>query len=140
MDRRYCRLWTLVVIGVAGVMFAGCATTGPRAAKTGKAAEIRKTKITRLDDLPQHTYPISGTVTEMVKSDEQVAELARQVRANIEADLEKYEIDDEATVQRMYSKLLSIDLLEGRYDDALVHGRLASASGGLPHPRRPLQP
>ena len=88
MDRRYRKLWTLVVVGVVGAMFAGCATTGPRAAKTKKAAETQKIKITRLDDLPQHTYPISGKVSEMVKSDEQVAELARQVRANIEADLE----------------------------------------------------
>jgi subtilisin family serine protease len=79
-----------------------------------------KIKIKKLDDLPQHTYPVSGKVSDLVKSDAQVAELAKKVRANVEADLATYDIGDPTTLQRMYRTLLSIDLVEGNHKSALA--------------------
>lgn len=79
-----------------------------------------KIKINKLDDLPQHTYPVSGKVSDLVKSDAQVAELAKKVRANVEADLATYDIGDPTTLQRMYRTLLSIDLVEGNHKSALA--------------------
>ena len=79
-----------------------------------------KIPVKTLDDLPKHTYKITGTASEMVKSEQQIAALAKQVRADVEADLEKYQIEDATTLQRMYQTLLTIDLLEGRYDAVLA--------------------
>ncbi len=80
----------------------------------------QKITITRLDDLPQHTYPHAGQVTELMKSDDQIANLAAKVRASIESDLAKYDIQDRSTLQRMYSTLMVIDLLNEQYDKAIV--------------------
>lgn len=78
-----------------------------------------KIQITKLDDLPQHTYPVSGKVAELVKSDKLIAELAAKVRANVQSDLAKYEIDDASTLQRMHGTLLVIDMIGHDYDAAI---------------------
>lgn len=83
-------------------------------------AHAQKIPITKLDDLPQHTYPVSGKVVDLIKSRAQVAELAQRVRANVEADLDTYEINDATTLKNMYGTLLSIDLFEGNYEPALA--------------------
>jgi subtilisin family serine protease len=79
----------------------------------------KKIRISRADDLPQHFYPFKGQLAEMVDSQEQFARLAAAVRADLEADLDKYEIDDAATLKRVYNTLVTIDVLEGRFDEAL---------------------
>ena len=86
----------------------------------GPDQPAQKIKITKLDDLPQHTYPFTGQVADTVKSREQVLELAAKVRADVQSDLDTYEITDASTLQGKYGRLLSIDLLEGKYDDALA--------------------
>lgn len=85
----------------------------------GQDAPQQKIKVSTLDDLPRHTYKIEGSVTELLKSDADFAQFARQVRADIESDLAKYEIDDATTLQDKYGTLLTLDMLEERYDDAL---------------------
>ncbi len=113
MDRRFRTLWIMTVACLAAAAW----VIGPAAAAEDQPRA--KTKITKLDDLPQHTYPVKGKVSELVKSAEWIAELGKKVRANVEADLAKYEIDDATTLQEMYGKLLAIDLLEGKYDAAI---------------------
>ena len=89
------------------------------ASAAGLAVAQGKTPVKNADDLPRHTYKISGTATELLKSDEQFAALAKQVRTDIEADLAKYDIEDAPTLQRLHNVLLSLDMLEGRYDAVL---------------------
>ncbi len=107
------RMRTTIVIGLAALLVGGCA--GGPAGKTGG-----KIKVTKLDDLPQHTYPVSGKVSDMLQSEEQIAALAKNVRTDIENDLATYDIDDPTTLQRMQSRLLTVDLLQNRDDDALA--------------------
>jgi len=71
------------------------------------------------DDLPRHTYKIEGTVSDLLRSPEQVAGLAGLVRADIEADLAKYDIQDSTTLQGLLNTLMNIAVLEERFDDAL---------------------
>jgi hypothetical protein len=85
----------------------------------GQETPQEKIKVKTLDDLPRHTYKIAGSVSDLLKADEAFAEFARKVRADIEGDLAKYEINDAATLQGLYGTLRNLDLLEGRYDDAL---------------------
>lgn len=79
----------------------------------------QRIKITKQDDLPRHTYEVTGTVTELVQSPEAFAPFAAAVRADIEADLETYDIEDPTTLSGLHGTLLSLDILEGRYEAAL---------------------
>lgn len=77
-----------------------------------------KPKIEKLDDLPRHTYPVQGSVVDLVTSDNKFAALAKQVRADTESDLSGYDIEDKSTLKNLKGILLSLDLLEGKNDDA----------------------
>ena len=77
-----------------------------------------KPKILKADDLPRHTYPVSGTVTELIESPDKFAALAAQVRADTENDLATYDIEDKSTLKGLKNVLLLLDLTEGKNDDA----------------------
>ncbi len=110
-------LWlTALMLTLAGTTVAQPPTDPPRPPPAGD-----RIKITRLDDLPQHTYAVEGQLLELLKSPEQAKALAARVRADIEADLAKYDIEDASTLQKFYSTLTTIALLDGRLDDALRH-------------------
>ncbi|MFH2001364.1 MAG: S8 family serine peptidase, partial [Planctomycetota bacterium] len=99
--------------------FGAIQVTRTALAQEGGEGVKEKIKITHLDDLPHHTYPFTGKVMDLISSREQVLDLAKKVRADVEADLEAYEIPDATTLQGMYGILQTIDTLEGRYDEAL---------------------
>ncbi len=79
-----------------------------------------KIKITSLDELPVHTYPLEGTLTEMLNNPEVMSTLRNAYRKDIESDLARYQIDDVATLQGKYRSLYTIALAEKRYPDARV--------------------
>ncbi|MBN2560742.1 MAG: S8 family serine peptidase [Phycisphaerae bacterium] len=126
MHRCLCHTWILTLGCFLASLIVGC-TAGPAGKSEGKVQVAgspdeprKKIQITRLDDLPQHTYPFSGKVADLARSDAQIAELAAKVRADIEADLATYEIGDATTLQNMHGTLLSINLLEGNHEAALA--------------------
>ena len=113
MPHTWQRWFRRATLGSAFLVFlalTGCATS---------AAPKQKIKIASLNDLPRHAYKIDGSVTDLLKSDAAFAKFAKQVRVDLESDLDTYEIDDAPTLQGMYSTLMSLDLIDGRYDDAL---------------------
>ncbi|MBU0640530.1 MAG: S8 family serine peptidase [Planctomycetes bacterium] len=126
MRRSFRVVWGLTLAVCMLALVAGCQTgtanepIKPTHEQTTDQPRA-KIKIEKLDDLPQHTYATTDQPSEIVKSRAKVVELARRIRADVVADLETYEIDDATTLQGMYGKLLTSDLLEGRYDDALAH-------------------
>ena len=81
--------------------------------------ESPKVKIEKLDDLPRHLYKIDVKAAELLDNDAAVLKLAKEVEANIKADLEKYDIQDKTTLKGMWADLGSVALLEGRFDDYL---------------------
>lgn len=82
--------------------------------------ESGRKKIAKIDDLPRHSYEVLGTVTELVTSREAFEPFAASVRADIEKDLETYEIEDKKTLRGFYGTLVLLDVLQGDYDAALV--------------------
>jgi subtilisin family serine protease len=78
-----------------------------------------KIKVKKLDELPRHAYKVSGQVRDLLKSDKAFTAFAAAVRADLEADLAKYDIEDKATLARLHATLAQLDLGAGRYDDAL---------------------
>jgi hypothetical protein len=77
-----------------------------------------KPKITKLDDLPRHTYPVTGDVSDLVTSPEKFAPLAAQVRTDTENDLANFDIEDKTTLKALKGTLLTLDLLEGKNAEA----------------------
>ncbi len=82
--------------------------------------ESGKKRITKIDDLPRHSYEVLGTVTELVTSKAAFEPFAARVRADVEKTLEMYEIEDKTTLKGFYGTILALDILEGNYEDALV--------------------
>ena len=117
MKRAFRFVSVLAVAGLSLALIVGCASGSSDRQSAGSSGKI---KVTKLDDLPQHTYPFTGNVRELLGSEEQIAELAAKVRANVENDLNTYEINDATTLKGMYSTLASIDLVEGKDDAALA--------------------
>jgi hypothetical protein len=77
-----------------------------------------KPKITKLDDLPRHTYPVQGSAVDLVTSEAKFAPFAAAVRADVEKDLATYDIADKTTLKRLKGTLLTLDLIDGRNDEA----------------------
>ncbi len=93
---------------VAALLVAcGMATLSP------VALAADKIPITRLADLPTHTYALPAKPSEMVTDAAAVRALAAAIERDIRADLEKYDIQDVTAVRRMHGTLLTIAMLNG---------------------------
>ncbi|MEJ2085296.1 MAG: S8 family serine peptidase [Acidobacteriota bacterium] len=77
-----------------------------------------KIKVESVDDLPRFTYEIDGTLAELLESDSEFAEFSARVRADVESVLAAYEINDATTLKNYYGTLLSLQMLDGQYDQA----------------------
>ncbi len=72
-----------------------------------------KIKIEKLDDLPRHTYKIDKKIVDFLQDDAAIKKLASEVKKDIQADLDTYEITDKSTLQGMYADLGTIAMIEG---------------------------
>jgi hypothetical protein len=86
-----------------------------------------KIKITKVDDLPRHTYEVSAKPSEILVSDEAFADIAGRVRTDVLAILDTYEIEDRSTLQGYYQRLSAIHFLEGDYETAADYVEKARA-------------
>ncbi len=114
---RFALLGLSLAIMMILVLMGGCSSYN--AAPESEAPPEPKVLIYSLDELPVHTYPIKGTVSELLDDSDALAELRVLYRADLEADLKKYDIDDSSTLQGMYGKLATLNVLDGRTDEAL---------------------
>jgi hypothetical protein len=119
---RHLRLWLVASLAVA--LFAGCKSTEKSEERAAAAPQQQmpanqKIRVTRLDDLPQHTYPYTGDMVELVRSKKEILALADEVKADIESDLDTYDIKDANTLQNKYGTLLTIDLIKSNHESAL---------------------
>ena len=80
-----------------------------------------KIKITKLDDLPRRSYKVTMPLTDLLQNEEQFAELARNVEADITADLAKYDIEDKTLLKRFYKTLANVNSLNGRLDAVIAN-------------------
>jgi subtilisin family serine protease len=71
------------------------------------------------DELPRHTYKVSGTSLEIIGDDARFMPLLDQMVKNTEADLAKYRIEDVSTLQGMYDFLGLAASIRADYDRAL---------------------
>jgi subtilisin family serine protease len=79
-----------------------------------------KKKVTSQADLPRFSYPLTGTASELVQSDDATFNaFARKVRADLDGVLRDYEIDDKATLRTLLSVKLDLEELAGEYKEGL---------------------
>lgn len=85
-------------------------TSAPGHVPAASAAE--KIAITKLADLPPHSYKIVGKPSELVTNQPAILELANAIEKDLKADLEKYDIQDQTATRRIYGTLLTIAMLK----------------------------
>ncbi|MEP7027660.1 MAG: S8 family serine peptidase [Candidatus Eisenbacteria bacterium] len=103
MNRKLLRLFALLAL-------AGAILAGPLASAAPAADKI---PITKLSDLPPHTYAIPVKPSEMITNHAAILELATAIDKSIRADLDRYDIQDVTAVRRMKSALANIAILKG---------------------------
>jgi subtilisin family serine protease len=104
------------VPGIAAALLAATLLSTPIAASTSFAAG--KIPITKLADLPPHSYKIPDKPSVLVMNKAAILELAGAVEKDMKADLDKYDIQDPTAVRRMYGTLLTIAMLKEDYPSA----------------------
>ncbi len=102
---------------VIGVVFMALVTSGALAFAADPPAKTSegKIKVTKLADLPPREYSVPDKPSALIENKAAVLALAREVEKDIKADLEKYDIQDQTAVRRLYSTLLDIAMLKGDY-------------------------
>ena len=78
-----------------------------------------KRKIENIDDLPRYTYKVESTASELFADRDAFASFMALVRADIERDLETYDIQDSKTMRSFLGTLTAIDMMDGDYEAAL---------------------
>ena len=80
-----------------------------------------KKPVNTLDDLPRYTYPVTGTATDLVKSDDQTfGVFAAKVRADVDSTLAQYDIQDHGEVRSLLTTRLLLQMLSGTEDQAAL--------------------
>jgi hypothetical protein len=78
-----------------------------------------KPRIEKAADLPRFTYPLKGSLEQVVKDEKAFSEFSAALRRDTESVLAKYDIADKSSERQLLGTLLQLDLLEGRDADAL---------------------
>ncbi len=87
---------------------------------TGKAQE--KKVINSIDELPKHVYTLPNTqVNELLNNDDQLHQLADEIKSDLLSDLGEYDIQDHATLRQYYGMLQLFALLDKDYDQCLMY-------------------
>lgn len=77
-------------------------------------------RIEKAADLPRFTYRIDGKAEDVVRDASKFAPFAAAVQHDIESVLDRYEIDDHATLRQLEGELAVIDYLAGDRSRALA--------------------
>ena len=102
-----------LLAAVIGALFA-TATVGAIAASNAALADPIAVKSAA--DLPRFSYPLKGTATQFVESDDaSFGAFAMQVRRDVDHTLEAYRIEDKSTLAELLNTKLALQELAGEY-------------------------
>ncbi len=74
-----------------------------------------------IDDLPSHSYPLSGSVADLLGTDATAFEaMGQPMRADIDAILSHFDVTDHATSRRLLQAQLALQIASGREDSAAL--------------------
>ena len=91
-------------------------------AMSGASAQaVARKPVNTLDDLPRFTYPVAGTAVDLVKADDKTfGAFADKVRADVDAVLAQYDIQDRGEVRSLLTTRLLLQMLSGTEDKAAL--------------------
>jgi subtilisin family serine protease len=108
------------IAGLALFTLAAASILTSPTAKSFAQSSAKKVVKTQ-DDLPRFNYPIAGTATALLTSDDATFNVfAAKVQADVDSVLSDYEIQDRATLRRLLSVRLQLQLLAGNEDKAAL--------------------
>jgi hypothetical protein len=80
-----------------------------------------KKKVTSQADLPRLTYPVKGSASDLLRSDDATFHaFASKVRADLDSTFRDYETDDKATLRLLLQAKLDLQQLAGENQAALA--------------------
>jgi hypothetical protein len=92
-------------------------SSGPTLADDAAA----KKPVTSQNDLPRFTYPVSGTAASILDGDDAAfAAFAKPVRADLEATLRGYDIQDHAALRALLGEEVEFQMMSGTEDAAAM--------------------
>lgn len=107
---------TLAVALVAGLAFAA-----PAAAQPAQPAPAgSRTVIKTADQLPRRTYSIPGKALDFINDKGAFTALVAKAKADVEADLAAFDIQDASVEKELRSLLQTIHVLQGDFDSAIA--------------------
>lgn len=112
-----------IALLAAAAAAAQAPTTAPTTAEppaTRTAADDR-IPVRTADDLPRHTYPLTGKAIEIIRDDAKFFGLLDAALADAKRDLERYRIDDSATLKGYYDGISAAYVAKGDFDTALSY-------------------
>lgn len=80
-----------------------------------------KQVINRADELPRRSIQLSGTALEIIEDQSQLNRLVDDLIENLESDLDRFEINDVATVKNYYLSLASCYLFKNELETSLAY-------------------
>jgi hypothetical protein len=86
----------------------------------GSALAQTKQRIEKAADLPRFTYPVKGSLEQLVRDPQAFGAFAAQLRTDTESVLANYDIADHSTQRQLLGTLLQLDLLERKDAAALA--------------------
>jgi hypothetical protein len=87
-----------------------------------------KKKVTNADELPRHTYAISGKTLEILGDPARFNPILDQVLANALGDLEQYDISDPTTLRASFELIKQAHSLKGDLKSAIEWSDRAGAT------------
>jgi subtilisin family serine protease len=97
---------------------------------------VAKRKVASQADLPRHSYPVAGLASELVQADNAAfGAFASRVRADIDAELRDYDIEDRSTLRGLLTTKLNLQEIAGEYQAALQTVEALRALEEKPSPK-----
>jgi subtilisin family serine protease len=81
-------------------------------------------RVEKADDLPRFSYPVQSELEAIVRDKQRFDAFARERRRDVESVIAGYDIAESATRRQLLGELIQLDMLEGRYEDALKRADL----------------
>jgi subtilisin family serine protease len=100
------------IVSALAALLVSAGVAGGADAQTLKRAD-------KADDLPRFSYPVQGEVESIVRDPRRFAAFAQQRRKDVQGVLATYDIAELSTKRQLLNELVQLDLLEGKYDEAL---------------------
>lgn len=81
-----------------------------------------KIVVTSAEDLPKHSYKLENrNALENIQSKEAILGIAEMIKNDLEADLEKYDIQDNSALKEYYTTFRFIAMINGDYEKAISY-------------------